>query len=302
MQFYEALQQRLSQVPGVRAVGAAVTLPIGGDDFGTGFRPEGLSTSPTRSAPPRAGYQVVTPGYFAAMGIPLKADATCARPTRARRQPVVLVNEAARARDLARPGSDRQAPQVRPVRRPPGRASSAWSATSAISARPRRRVPRSTSRTRSARSRSWRSSSAPRREPCDASCPRCAAPWPSSIPRCRSAGLQTMDEHLARSLSKPRFFSTLVTGVRRARGDAGAGRHLRDDGVVGERAAPGVRDPARARRARSACWCGWSLRKALLLAAVGDRRRPASARARPAASLTGLLFGIQPTDPSRVRR
>src|SRR5204863_196767 len=72
IQFYEALQQRLSQVPGVRSVGASVTLPIGGDDFATTYHPEGRSFVDTASLP-RAGYQVVTPGYFAAMGIPLKA-------------------------------------------------------------------------------------------------------------------------------------------------------------------------------------------------------------------------------------
>ena len=43
-----ALQQRLSQVPGVRAVGAAVTLPIGGDDFGTGFLAEGIRSRTKR--------------------------------------------------------------------------------------------------------------------------------------------------------------------------------------------------------------------------------------------------------------
>jgi putative ABC transport system permease protein len=37
VQFYADLLDRLRAVPGVRAAGAAVTLPIGGDDFGTGY-------------------------------------------------------------------------------------------------------------------------------------------------------------------------------------------------------------------------------------------------------------------------
>src|SRR5687767_11782693 len=72
VQFYEALRERLARVPGVRAAGAAVTLPIGGDDFGTAYLPEGMPPPPAGSEP-RAGYQVVTPGYFAAMGIPLQS-------------------------------------------------------------------------------------------------------------------------------------------------------------------------------------------------------------------------------------
>ena len=73
----------------MRAAGAAVTLPIGGDDFGTGYLVEG------RSKPkpvPRAGYQVVTPGYFAAMGIPIKAGRDVRSDTR-EAAPVALVNE-----------------------------------------------------------------------------------------------------------------------------------------------------------------------------------------------------------------
>ena len=54
VQFYEALQQRLSQVPGVRAVGAAVTLPIGGDDFGTSYLARRACRSRDPDAPPRA--------------------------------------------------------------------------------------------------------------------------------------------------------------------------------------------------------------------------------------------------------
>lgn len=45
-------------------------------------------------------------------------------------------------------------------------------------------------------------------------------------------------------------FAGISQSLRRARGDAGADRDLRDDGVVGERAAAGVCDPDGARRRR----------------------------------------------------
>ena len=92
--------------------------------------------------------------------------------------------------------------------------------------RRRRRGPRSISRTRSARFRSWRSSSAPRaiRTP---PCRRSAARSPSSIRRCRSANVQTMDEHLARALSRPKFVSTLVTAFGALAVTLALDRHLR---------------------------------------------------------------------------
>src|SRR6188472_1089359 len=92
VQFYEALQQRLAQVPGVRAVGAAVTLPIGGDDFGSTYIAEGHPPVDPRSLP-RAGFQVVTPGYFGAMGIPLRSGRDVRASDTRDSEQVVLVNE-----------------------------------------------------------------------------------------------------------------------------------------------------------------------------------------------------------------
>ena len=121
VQFYEALQQRLSQVPGVRAAGAAVTLPIGGDDFGTGYSPEGRADPGPELAAARR-----IPGRDARATSPPWASrsrraVTSAHRTRARPQPVVADQRAARARGLARPGSDRQGDQVRSERRRRGR-------------------------------------------------------------------------------------------------------------------------------------------------------------------------------------
>ena len=79
-------------MPGVRAVGAAVTLPIGGDDFGSTYIAEGHPPADPRSVP-RAGFQVVTPGYFATMGIPLKSGRDVRATDTRQGEQVVLVND-----------------------------------------------------------------------------------------------------------------------------------------------------------------------------------------------------------------
>src|SRR5262249_9343711 len=58
VEFYTALQRRFETVPGVVSAGSAVTLPIGGDDFGTSFLVEGRPT-PQPGFEPHAGYQIV---------------------------------------------------------------------------------------------------------------------------------------------------------------------------------------------------------------------------------------------------
>ena len=282
----EALQERLSRVPGVRRSGAAVTLPIGGDDFGTGYLVEGVPVCPTRR---RAARRL--PGRDARL---LCRDGHSAQ-ERTRRPGVRHARHRRLgrrwstkpgARGLARRGSDR--PGSASTRDTgPGRAWSAWSATSVTWGPRRRRGPSSTSPTRSARSRSWRLSSAPRsiRTP---SSRRSGARWRSSIRTLPLANVRTMDEHLAAALARPRFLLDAGYRVRRPRGDARADRHLRDDGVVGERAAAGVRDPAGAGRAqrragrhgacaRRSCSRRSGIFAGLLSARVGHRRpcRPA---------------------------
>ena len=67
--FYERLQQRIAALPGVLAVGATNILPLSGNYDSRGVqiedhpKPEGQGESPQARS--------VTPGYFAAMGIPL---------------------------------------------------------------------------------------------------------------------------------------------------------------------------------------------------------------------------------------
>jgi predicted permease len=90
--FYDEALRRISDLPGVAAAGAAATLPIGGDDFAASFLVEGRPAPPPGQEP-RAGYQVVTPGYFAAMRIPVLSGRNFDNRDTREAAPVVMVNE-----------------------------------------------------------------------------------------------------------------------------------------------------------------------------------------------------------------
>jgi putative ABC transport system permease protein len=108
--------------------------------------------------------------------------------------------------------------------------------------------------------------------------------------------LQTMDEHLARSLSKPKFFSTLVTVFGAlAVTLALIGIYAMMAWSVSERRQEfAIR---MALGARGAALTAMVLRRALGLAAIGIAAGLVGARAATGV-LTGLLFGVRPTDPS----
>jgi putative ABC transport system permease protein len=90
--FYRDALDAIAALPGVRRAAAAVTLPIGGDNFATAFILEGQAAPPPGQEA-RAGFQVVTPGYFDTMGIRVLngRDFTAADDDRA--PGVVMVNE-----------------------------------------------------------------------------------------------------------------------------------------------------------------------------------------------------------------
>ncbi len=90
--FFRALLERLATLPGVESAGAVNPLPFSGDSSSGSFSIEGLAVPPGAAAP-HADQRVVSPGYFTAMGIPLRrgrlltdADRTAA--------PAVLIDEA----------------------------------------------------------------------------------------------------------------------------------------------------------------------------------------------------------------
>jgi predicted permease len=293
VQFYAALQQRLSQVPGVRAVGAAVTLPIGGDDFGTGYRAEGVPVSNPNDAP-HAGFQVVTPGYFAAMGIPVKSGRDV-RPSDTREAaPVVLINE-----QLAREAWPGQDPIGKGIKFDAN--DQIWMRVVGVVGDIRHLGPSTPPRPEVYQPDAQRSfpfmAFVVRTEadpgPIVPSLRRAVAELDPALPLGR---LQTMDEHLARSLSKPKFFSTLVTvfgGL--AVTLALVGIYAMMAWSVSERRqefairlALGARNPV---------LVGMVIRQALVLTAIGIAAGLLAARAATGV-LTGLLFGIRPTDPA----
>ncbi len=65
---FEALRSRVAAIPGVEAVGAVSNLPLGSSLGDLNFRIEGRPV-PRGAVSPKADWQVVTPGYFAAMGM-----------------------------------------------------------------------------------------------------------------------------------------------------------------------------------------------------------------------------------------
>jgi putative ABC transport system permease protein len=293
VQFYDALQQRLSHVPGVRAAGAAVTLPIGGDDFGTSYWPEGVPI-PDRNSPPHGGFQVVTPGYFTAMGIPLKAGRDVRLSDTRESPPVALINEQL-ARD-AWPGQD---PIGRGLKLDPS--AQVWTRVIGVIGDIRHLGPSTPPRAELYLPDSQRSL------PFMAFVVRTDANPGAVVPALRRAvaeldptlplgRLQTMDEHLARSLSKPKFFSTLVTVFGAlAVTLALIGIYAMMAWSVSERRQEfAIR---LALGARSTVLVRMVLRQALILAAIGIAAGLVGARAATGV-VAGLLFGIQPTDPS----
>jgi putative ABC transport system permease protein len=206
--FYDDVLRELRALPGVRAAGGAVTLPIGGDDFGTSFSIEGRPALPGQE--PTAGYQIVTPGYFGAIGMTVKAGRDFDSRDTAGSPRVVLVNET-----LARqqwPGAD---PVGRRVRFGQD-AGDPWSTVIGVVSDIRHLGP----------------AAAPRPEIYEV---HTQSPFSfmvfvvstsgepyALVPSIRLAvarldpaqpvsGVRTMDEHLARSIGRPRFLSTLTT-------------------------------------------------------------------------------------------
>jgi putative ABC transport system permease protein len=94
VQFYERLIEALNAAPGVEAAAATSYLPAGGRGFGLGrvFLVEG-QPEPPASADHDAAWNVVTPEYFRAVGIPLQRGRTFARTDAADSRPVMIINQ-----------------------------------------------------------------------------------------------------------------------------------------------------------------------------------------------------------------
>jgi predicted permease len=90
--FFRSLVQRAGALPGVRGAAVVNHLPIAGDLW----RGEFLSSTPPADAAslPKVAMRVVSPGYFRAMGVPLRGGRDFEERDGADAPPVVIVNEA----------------------------------------------------------------------------------------------------------------------------------------------------------------------------------------------------------------
>ncbi|HSC26064.1 MAG TPA: ABC transporter permease [Vicinamibacterales bacterium] len=90
--YYRDLLDRLASVPDVEAAGAIHLLPLAGGNvrvlYAVGGRPLAAGTPQ-----PSANYRIVTPGYFRAMGIPLRSGRLFGPDDREGAPPVGLINE-----------------------------------------------------------------------------------------------------------------------------------------------------------------------------------------------------------------
>ena len=90
--FMTDLIERVKALPGVAQASAVNHVPIVGDLWGMSFFVEGRA-EPKLGDAPGAAYRVVLPGYFAAMGIPIRSGRDVAPSDRLGAPAVVVINE-----------------------------------------------------------------------------------------------------------------------------------------------------------------------------------------------------------------
>jgi putative ABC transport system permease protein len=90
--FYQQLLQATRALPGVKSVGLIRSLPLGLEYSTTGVYPDGRP-EPHANEMPSACYESISPGYFAAMGIPLMAGRDFSGAETAKSSGVAIINE-----------------------------------------------------------------------------------------------------------------------------------------------------------------------------------------------------------------
>jgi putative ABC transport system permease protein len=274
----------------VIAAGSAVTLPIGGDDFGAGFLVEGRPV-PKPGDEPHGGYQVTMPGFFNAMGIPIRRGRDFTASDTSTSLPVVLVNETLVRQQW--PGGD-------PVGRRIRFAGGTWRTIVGVVGDIRHSGPAAPPRPEVYQPASQRSFPFMAFVVRTAGDPytfaptirRAAAELDPSLPL---ANMKTMDEHIAAKLARPRFVSLLVTFF------GALALILAIVGVYGVMAwSVAERRQEFAIRmalgARGGMLARMVMRRAITLAGIGISAGIAGARAGTRV-LMGLLYAVRPADP-----
>jgi len=89
---FESIRSQVAALPGVRAAGAVGNLPLATSLGDLNFRIEGREVTEGEVSP-RADWQVVTPGYFAAMGLTLRRGRVLDERDRVDAPGAVVINE-----------------------------------------------------------------------------------------------------------------------------------------------------------------------------------------------------------------
>ncbi len=90
--FFDRVRQELGALPGVVAVGGNVSLPMTNNNWTRSFRVEGYQPPPNANGP-WGDFRTVTPGYFGAMGIPVKEGREFEQSDAAAGRMVAIVDE-----------------------------------------------------------------------------------------------------------------------------------------------------------------------------------------------------------------
>jgi predicted permease len=92
VQFYDKLEASLNALPGVVSAGSGSDVPWTGYDENAGFNIEGKKPAPHEEF--HARYHMATPGYFAAMGIPLMEGRFFTEADKHGERNVIIINHA----------------------------------------------------------------------------------------------------------------------------------------------------------------------------------------------------------------
>jgi putative ABC transport system permease protein len=111
--FFEDMFRSIRTLPGVRAAGGAVTLPIGGDDFAIPIFVEGQPLPPP-GAERHVGFQIVGEGWFPTLGMRVLHGRDFSLRDNHRDAPVAVVNQTMAA--LVWPGQDPMGRRLRTTR------------------------------------------------------------------------------------------------------------------------------------------------------------------------------------------
>ncbi|MGE0041181.1 MAG: ADOP family duplicated permease [Vicinamibacterales bacterium] len=94
LQFFDTIEQEVTSLPGVASVGWASTRPMGDSVFGNVYFDLAGEPSPGDGKRPAADYQIVSPGYFETIDLPLVAGRAFDEHDTLDTKRVCIVNEA----------------------------------------------------------------------------------------------------------------------------------------------------------------------------------------------------------------